>query len=155
MRQRIRTRVLPKNFHLEDKIEFLEKAIREVDDEDDLIEFVAENYQVNCGKRRARYRFAEDIEDELQDIPTTVPSGATAPGDLTLDSQGPLVAAIQAFLILKDIGPAAKALAAAGATGYFGPVTQRALIEYQVAHGISPATGYFGPKTRAYMLENE
>ncbi len=34
-------------------------------------------------------------------------------------------------------------------TGYFGPLTEAALIEYQIAHNIIPASGYFGPITRA------
>ncbi len=147
---------ITKELSLEDKIDFLEKAIRDVDDEDDLIEFVAKNYQSELWQaKNAGIDLPEDIEDELEDIPTTTPSGATAPGDLTLDSQGPLVTTLQSFLIAKDTGVAARALAGAGATGYFGPMTQRALIEYQVAHGIIPASGYFGPKTRAYILANE
>lgn len=147
---------ITKELPLEDKIDFLEGAIRDIDDEDDFIEFIVENYQGELWQAKgAGIELPEDIEDELEDIPTTVPSGATAPGDLTLDSQGPLVATLQSFLIAKDIGPAAKALAAAGATGYFGPITQRALIEYQVASGITPASGYFGPKTRAYLLTSE
>jgi len=38
----------------------------------------------------------------------------------------------------------------ATATGYFGPVTQAAVMAYQRAHGIS-ATGYVGPITRAEL----
>ncbi len=141
---------------LKDKITFLKTALARVDDRDDLAEFVAENYQGELWQAKsADIDLPKDIEDELEDIPTTTPSGTTPAGDLTLDSQGPLVATLQSFLIAKDTGPAAKALATAGATGYFGPITQRALIEYQTASGISPASGYFGPKTRAYILLNE
>jgi N-acetylmuramoyl-L-alanine amidase len=35
-------------------------------------------------------------------------------------------------------------------TGYFGPLTQSAVMAYQSAHGI-PATGYVGPLTRAQL----
>ncbi len=39
-------------------------------------------------------------------------------------------------------------------TMYFGALTQKALITFQQAKGISPAVGYFGPKTRAYVLSH-
>ena len=35
--------------------------------------------------------------------------------------------------------------------GYFGPMTQSALAQYQASAGISPAAGYFGPITQQYM----
>ncbi len=68
--------------------------------------------------------------------------------DLTLGSNGVDVAIMQQLLIRRG-GVAAAALARAGATGYFGPITQNALIEFQKSTGITPAVGYFGPKTRA------
>ncbi len=147
---------ITRELSLKDKISDLKGVLADVDDRDDLVEFIVENYQGELWQAKGvGMDLPNDVEDELEDVPTTVPSTTTTPGDLTLDSQGPLVATLQGFLIAKNTGSAAKALAAAGATGYFGPVTQRALIEYQVAHGITPATGYFGPKTRAYMLESE
>jgi uncharacterized repeat protein (TIGR02543 family) len=36
-------------------------------------------------------------------------------------------------------------------TEKFGPLTEKALIKYQKAKGITPAMGYFGPKTRGMM----
>jgi hypothetical protein len=147
---------ITKELSLEDKIDYLKNVLADVDDRDDVVEFLVETYQGELWQAKVGgMDLPNDVEEELEDTPTVTPSSTTAPGDLTLESQGPLVATLQAFLIAKDIGPAAKALAAAGATGYFGPVTQRALIEYQVASGITPATGYFGPKTRAYLLTNE
>jgi hypothetical protein len=71
--------------------------------------------------------------------------------DLTVGSNSSSVSALQSFLIAQGKGPAASALAAVGATGYFGSLTQAALAEYQQAVGITPAAGYFGPKTRAYL----
>lgn len=61
------------------------------------------------------------------------------------------VKSLQEKLIALDSGPAAKALAQVGATGYFGQLTHAAVIEYQKLHNISPAVGFFGPKTRASM----
>jgi hypothetical protein len=141
---------------LKDKINYLKGAISDADDEDDFIEFVAETYQGELWQAKAAgIELPDDIEDKLKPIPVITPGGATAPGDLTLGSQGIAVSTLQGFLIAKDTGPAARTLAGAGATGYFGPITQRALIEYQTAHGISPAFGYYGPKTHAYILANE
>ncbi len=36
-------------------------------------------------------------------------------------------------------------------TGYFGPLTESALVAYQISHNIVPASGYFGPLTRALL----
>ncbi|MES2225698.1 MAG: peptidoglycan-binding protein [Patescibacteria group bacterium] len=61
------------------------------------------------------------------------------------------VSALQTLLIKEAAGSAASVLAQTGATGYFGPLTQAALAEYQKAHGIVPSAGYFGPLTQALM----
>lgn len=78
-------------------------------------------------------------------------SDALPKRDLTVGARGQDVTWLQQFLMSKIIGPAARALEAVGATGYFGTLTRAALAEYQSAHGITPAKGYFGPKTRAYI----
>ncbi|MDB5265693.1 MAG: baaA1 [Parcubacteria group bacterium] len=74
-------------------------------------------------------------------------SGSTASSvftrDLTLKSSGSDVTALQTLLIAKGY------LAAGNTTGYFGAMTQTALMQMQAAVGISPSTGYFGAKTRA------
>ena len=61
------------------------------------------------------------------------------------------VATLQQFLIAQNTGKATVALAQAGATSYFGPLTRSALAEYQAKVGISPALGNFGPITRAHL----
>jgi hypothetical protein len=71
--------------------------------------------------------------------------------NLSLGSKGSDVSALQAFLITKKVGADSEKLSMTGATGYFGTITQRALIEFQKNMGIMPASGYFGPKTRAYI----
>lgn len=147
---------ITREFSLEDKMEFLDDALPNAEDRDDFVEFVVEHYERELRQAQADgIDVPREIEEELGGLPVVTPAGATAPGDLTLESEGPLVMALQGFLIAKNTGPAAVALGAAGATGYFGPITQRALIEYQRANGISPASGYFGPITRAYILANE
>ncbi|MCB9818435.1 DUF5011 domain-containing protein [Candidatus Nomurabacteria bacterium] len=36
-------------------------------------------------------------------------------------------------------------------TGYFGPITRAAVIQYQKYHGVTPSVGYVGPLTRAWL----
>lgn len=124
---------------------------------DDAEDIIAANRSILIAARAAGVKLTKDIEEELGTAATvaagTVPAGSVPfARDLTLGSQGSDVSSLQAFLIGEDTGPSAKALLAAGATGYFGPITQRALAEYQAEAGISPASGYFGPLTRARIL---
>ena len=71
--------------------------------------------------------------------------------DLTIGARGADVTWLQNLLIEKSNGAAGAALKAAGATGYFGPLTRAALAEYQLARKINPSQGYFGAKTRAML----
>ncbi|MCE9541862.1 peptidoglycan-binding protein [Candidatus Kaiserbacteria bacterium] len=90
------------------------------------------------------------ITGALSTVPATAPTGGNLPtGDLMLGSSGTAVVNLQKFLIAKATGTAAVRLAGAGATGYFGSMTEAALIEYQTSVGISPANGYYGPATRS------
>ena len=68
-------------------------------------------------------------------------------GNLTIGSRGTSVITLQNFLISKNIG-LSKYLAK---DGRFGPMTKKALADYQTSVGISPAFGYYGPITRAYV----
>lgn len=92
-----------------------------------------------------------DIEAEPSAPTTTATSVAVPTKNLTLKDKGEDVRMLQNILISKNSGPEARLLAEKGATGYFGPLTQKALIEYQVAMHISPAKGYYGPKTRTSL----
>lgn len=71
--------------------------------------------------------------------------------NLQKGSHGSNITILQEFLIAQNIGPAAQALAANGATMYFGNLTRAALAEFQASVGISPALGNFGPITRAFV----
>ncbi len=81
--------------------------------------------------------------------PSTTSSDYTR--DLDIGDVGDDVRALQNFLITQNKGPQAQALAVVGATGFFGPLTQVALAEYQASVGITPAVGFFGPVTRAFV----
>ena len=65
--------------------------------------------------------------------------------DLDLSAEGADVTTLQNFLMTQGM------TIPAGATGYFGPQTQAALIQFQLANDIAPAVGYFGPITRAFI----
>jgi len=71
--------------------------------------------------------------------------------DLYLGLQGEDVKLFQSFLINQKKGSKSILLSSYGSTGYFGPVTQSALAEYQASVSIRPAIGYFGPITRNYL----
>ncbi len=71
--------------------------------------------------------------------------------NLMQGSNNSSVTVLQQFLIAQNKGPAASALASAGATAYFGALTRAALAEFQAKVGISPALGNFGAVTRAYV----
>ena len=71
--------------------------------------------------------------------------------NLQVGSRADNVMVLQQFLTAQNKGPAARALANAGATAYFGGLTRAALAEFQANVGISPASGIFGPITRAYI----
>lgn len=139
-------------FSLEDRMEALEKILDDADDEEEEAEMLV---QAHRGLFIAAAAQGIDIPEAVEDALGTMGTiGAVATGflrDLTLGSQGADVVALQAFLIAEDKGSKADALAGAGATGYFGAMTQAALIEYQAASGINPTSGYFGPLTRAHI----
>ncbi len=65
---------------------------------------------------------------------------------LSYGSQGSDVYTLQNFLI-------GQGLMNASATGYFGPITQSAVMRFQSMHGIA-ATGVVGPITRGAMGQN-
>ena len=85
---------------------------------------------------------------------TIVTTSVMPKNNVSLGAKGSAVVAIQEYLIKKNVGPAAEALADAGATGNFGPLTKKALAEFQKSVGISPATGNYGPATRAYIASH-
>lgn len=148
---------IEEEFDLDEKIEFIEEILDDVSDEEELAEFlVAEFPNDFIRARSAGIDLPREIEDALSEvsIATLLPNNVSDPRDLTIGSQGSAVVALQTFLISENSGSAAAQLASAGATGYFGTITQRALAEYQARVGISPASGYYGPLTRSY-IENQ
>jgi peptidoglycan hydrolase-like protein with peptidoglycan-binding domain len=71
---------------------------------------------------------------------------------LELGSTGNDVRALQAYLNTHGYPVATTGAGSPGnETSYFGPGTQAALAEFQVANGITSDTGYLGPRTRALI----
>jgi hypothetical protein len=82
---------------------------------------------------------------------TSTPQIKTVAANLYQGNSSADVTTLQQFLISQNTGSAAQALAAVGATGYFGSLTRAALAEFQTKVGISPSLGNFGPVTRSYI----
>lgn len=140
---------LAREFTLKERMEALEQILEDADDEEEEAEaLVSAHRALFIAARAQNIELPDAIEDALG---TAAASSASFTRDLTLGSTGADVTALQTLLISANTGAAAQALAGAGATGYFGPITQRALAEYQAARSISPASGYFGPITRARL----
>lgn len=78
---------------------------------------------------------------------TTTTGSYTFNNDLTMESTGADVIALQDFLI----GKGTLVIPAGVSKGYFGNLTRSALASYQTMVGIAPAAGYFGPVTRAHV----
>lgn len=106
----------------------------------------AEGYSTNAIGLNAKYDSMDDALEALRAIGTVSPVPSE---DLWLGKRGAGVTWLQEQLIALNLGERSRALASAGVTGYFGPVTKAALAEFQAAKGIAPVEGYFGTKTRA------
>lgn len=146
---------LTEEFTTKERLEYAERIIDDADDEE---EEAKKLVSLAPAFFRAALLAKEDLHEEIvAALATVVVAPPSAGGgtvgfrDLTLGASGADVVKLQAALIKADEGPAATALSSAGATGYFGPITQRALAEWQDEVNISPAVGYFGSITRAKM----
>ncbi|MDP2930561.1 MAG: peptidoglycan DD-metalloendopeptidase family protein [bacterium] len=137
-------------FSLQEKISYLSVILTQSSDSIALSQFLATNFRgIFITALAADITLPLSIIDAIASIPEiSVPVGVV--GDLTIGSSGAAVVALQKYLIQAASGVAATRLAGAGATGYFGVITKSALVEYQVAVGISPSSGN-GSVTRAVI----
>lgn len=138
---------LTEEFSLEEKMEFAEEIVEE---DADIAAFFAREYgNIFIQARTAGIDIPDEVGDLLGISTASVAVSTGVPArDLTIGSEGSDVSVLQSILIAGghlDIGQP---------TGYFGPLTQSALISYQSVHGISPASGYYGPLTRQF-IENQ
>lgn len=155
---------IKKEFTLKEKMGFVVMMFKDLDDEDQMAEFLIENYLAEFkAALNAGYALPSEIEDELkkkgivstaslvkklEEVIAMIPKVVTK--DLSLGMQGSEVSLMQVYLIYKTEGSKTAALKAAGATGYFGPATQAALQEYQTTAKIA-VTGVYDAQTREHM----
>jgi hypothetical protein len=96
----------------------------------------------------ARFNVTPQASEEQADIPAAEIATNTAPvltRDLYQGLAGDDVTTLQAHLA--DNGYYPEALV----TGYFGPLTESAVIRYQTLNSIYPTAGYVGPITRGVL----
>lgn len=154
-------------YTLEEKMELVERMFTDLDDEDEMAEFLVDTYkkefsealnkgydlptEVKTALRKAGVVDVSDLLSQLEKIIASIPAVVTK--DLALESSGVEVQLMQVFLIQRNVGPAAAVLARSGATGYFGSVTEAALREYQALKK-GAETGIYNSATRTLMLKN-
>ncbi len=141
---------LTKEFTPEEKVLYLSKILTAVSDATAFSNFLVLNFRSTFTLAISRgIVLPLPINIALGSLSNSSRVTSSLPtGDLTVGSRGTSVTNLQKYLILKSAGAEAVKLATAGATGYFGLLTQSALREYQIAMNISPADGYYGPVTR-------
>lgn len=121
------------DFTFKKKISFVSKILNGSKNEKNLAAFLIDNYSAEL--------FAAQKEGIV--LPDSLLAGLSGGANnlLSLGTSNASVSALQTFLIKQNAGASAKNLACAGPTGYFGKLTQAALIEYQSWAGITPASG--------------
>lgn len=145
---------ITEEYDLEEKMEFVENILDDVDDENDYAAFLVATYAADfIAAQSEDIDLPRAIEDALDDLNLT--------GDLedvrqtlSLGDSGPDVTTLQAFLIRVGSGEAINRLRNAGATGYFGTITESALREFQDSVGLT-VTGRYDAATRAYVQNLE
>jgi hypothetical protein len=153
-----------KPFTLKQKMSFLEDILKGVDDSDEYAEFLVTNFpQEFTDAAIAEYSLPREVDEVLEDtgvdeniellaqldeliamIPTVIPVGVSE------GETGVAVSLLQTYLIFNSEGASRDALAGASATGYFGPITTAALIEYQEDNKLDE-TGVFDAQTKKEM----
>jgi peptidoglycan hydrolase-like protein with peptidoglycan-binding domain len=143
-------------FTLQEKISYLAKILTQTSDSKALVGLLMTNF---------RKTFNQAISEGIvvpapinfylvsnSEVPITATNEKySVSNDLSVGSTGSAVITLQKYLIQENSGLAAKNLAEVGSTGYFGSLTQAALVEFQKVAGISPSNGYCGVTTQAYI----
>lgn len=150
---------------LKEKIVIIKRMFGDIDNEREMAKFLVVNFQsdfqealnkgydlpaeikteLKKGGTIDNSKLVEQLEKVIASIPTLVTK------DLVLGADGVEVRLLQIFLIYQKSGLAAATLSRSGATGYFGPVTENALKEYQEVASIK-VSGIYDAKTRLAMV---
>lgn len=151
-------------FTTKEKMRFLSGVLEDIDDADEYAEFLVSQFTNEFTDAViAEYSLPREIDEALEEtgveknvdllaelnelialIPSVVPVGVSQ-GDTGVE-----VSLLQTYLIFSSEGPAQNALANASATGYFGPITAAAFVEYQAEYSLDK-TGYFDADTKQNM----
>lgn len=148
---------LTSEFMLSEKITYLTNILSKSLDVNSLSQLLASSFKSTFTDAISQnIPIPESIRIMLPNVTIAQPQTTTTvnlpPGELALGSSGDDVVALQKSLIAKASGPLTTKLALAGATGYFGAITQNALIEYQTKMNIVPSNGYYDVRTKNTLL---
>lgn len=152
-------------FTLKEKTSFLENILNDVKNEDEYAAFLVSTFGDDFRTAfKAGYRMPRDINDALVDagivgnqsardnLETTlkaVPRALT--NEIIEGDQGLLVTLLQVYIIYMNEGEARDDLKAAGPTGFYGPVTAKAVRELQEKYQIA-VTGNYDAATRKAII---
>ena len=152
-------------FSIKEKMSFLRDIFRDIDDDEEYAEFLVSTFSSDfMTAAEKKYSLPSVIEDALDDsgindkakllakletlirsIPSIIPAGL-GEGD-----SGVGVSLMQTYIIYTSTGSARDALAAAGATGYYGGITSAAVNEYQEQNKLT-MTGRYDIETKTHMM---
>ena len=151
-------------FTLKEKASFLRDILRDVKDEEEYAEFLVETYEDDFSQMLNKgYKLPRNIRDAMDDAGVVDTSKLEKQFDMLIDTiptllqsdirtgdQSIQVALLQTYLLFRTEGPERDALATAGATGYYGPITAGVVRAYQKQKKITQ-TGMFDAGTRKKM----
>ncbi len=131
-------------FTVTEKMIALEAILLKTTDSAALAEFLVSNFKSTFTSAQTA---GNTIPPAITQALGAATTNALPQSDLAQGSTGGLVVTLQKFLIQANAGASARQLAAAGATGNFGPLTRAAVAEYQGSIGI-PVTGVYDSAMR-------
>ncbi len=161
---------LKEEFTLKQKISFLEDILKDFgrSEREEYAEFLVATFGTDISKAvREGHELPKEIEEvlegsgagdrtklltQLQALIDQIPSVLTTelkPGD-----EGARVVLLQFYLMYTDGGSAQQKLVAAGPTGYYGAITEAAVLEYQEEHDLKE-TGVYDSATRKEMMSGK
>lgn len=159
---------IKKNFTLKEKISFLENIFDNRKDDEAYAEFLVDTFTTDLKAAvKAGYEMPSSLEKVLKDrgivsatekvqqlegVFQNIPAALQI--ELSTGDDSVLVTLLQLYLIYTTKGPARDALATAGPTGYYGPITAAAVSAYQESEKIT-ATGIYNSVTRKNMIARQ
>lgn len=155
-------------FTLKEKMSFMRNILQNYSRSarDDYAEFLVETFPSEFREAlNKKYNLPDEIEEALEDagvhstadlqeqlnsLIATIPTLLTK--ELRNGDSGASVTLLQFFLIYASSGQAHDQLVLAGPTGYFGSITEAALLEYQADNELE-LVGVYDSSTRTEMME--